>query len=40
MDLDNLMLHTKNKLLLGQDVQFRTDKVIITFSEVYHKKNF
>lgn len=29
--LENLMLHTKNKLTLGQDVEFRTDKIILTF---------
>lgn len=34
------MLHTKNKLTLGQDTDFRTDKIIITFHHAHKKKSF
>ena len=36
--LDDLMLGTKNKFVLGQDLELRTDKVIITFKRTDQKK--
>lgn len=32
--LENSCLHVKNKLILGQDLSLRTDKIIITFEEI------
>ena len=38
--IDDSLLHIKNKMTIGQELDLRTDKIIITFANSFDKKTF